>query len=381
MVVKNEGQEIIVTSVNNLASYSLVTQIPSGSVPASLAIDGDKFSCSRTKGSSVTFQVDLMEASIVTGILLTFGEINSTEGDHAVYASNTSSGWKSGTVLYKEKTLPTEIDFFSIFRYLTYVPPGDSYTSFEICEIGVIGCPPTHYGHLCSRSCPKNCKGPCDLESGSCIFGCINGWTGNTCARECPTGQFGKNCSEFCEGCLSRMCSNVDGLCENTTACNPGYIYEEYCNKTCDMWHFGKNCTKNCYCLRGPCNVFTGDCPSGGCKNGWQGESCDEVSTKSGSVAAADNSVISTQIGLFIGGFLLGALTMLATYLLVIIKRKLRTKQGKEKETDKTQSNGQQQYDDVQMENVSSTYQDLMAHQTRPTSNDYDQINTAYVNQ
>ncbi|OPL33394.1 hypothetical protein AM593_10031, partial [Mytilus galloprovincialis] len=309
MVVKNEGQEIIVTSVNNLASYSLVTQIPSGSVPASLAIDGDKFSCSRTKGSSVTFQVDLMEASIVTGILLTFGS-----------------------------------------------------------------CPPTHYGHLCSRSCPKNCKGPCDLESGSCIFGCINGWTGNTCARacnsgrhgencveecsanciipqcnhetgecingckdgwqglnciqKCPTGQFGKNCSEFCEGCLSRMCSNVDGLCENTTACNPGYIYEEYCNKTCDMWHFGKNCTKNCYCLRGPCNVFTGDCPSGGCKNGWQGESCDEVSTKSGSVAAADNSVISTQIGLFIGGFLLGALTMLATYLLVIIKRKLRTKQG-----------------------------------------------------
>lgn len=51
----------------------MVTQIPSGSVPASLAIDGDKFSCSRTKGSSVTFQVDLLEASIVTGILLTFG--------------------------------------------------------------------------------------------------------------------------------------------------------------------------------------------------------------------------------------------------------------------------------------------------------------------
>lgn len=56
-----------------MASYSLVTQIPSGSVPASLAIDGDKFSCSRTKGPSVTFQVDLLEASIVTGILLTFG--------------------------------------------------------------------------------------------------------------------------------------------------------------------------------------------------------------------------------------------------------------------------------------------------------------------
>lgn len=57
----------------------------------------------------------------------------------AVYASNTSSGWKSGTVLYKEKTLPTAISFFAIFRYLTYVPPSDPDTSFEICEIGVLG--------------------------------------------------------------------------------------------------------------------------------------------------------------------------------------------------------------------------------------------------
>lgn len=47
--------------------------------------------------------------------------------------------------------------------------------------IFVIGCPPTHYGHLCNTTCPQNCKGPCDLDVGICKFGCINGWTGNRC--------------------------------------------------------------------------------------------------------------------------------------------------------------------------------------------------------
>lgn len=73
---------------------------------------------------------------VVTCLIL---ERTTTEGDHTVYASNTSSGWKSGTVLYKDKALPTEISFFAIFRYLTYVPPGDRYISLEICEIGVLG--------------------------------------------------------------------------------------------------------------------------------------------------------------------------------------------------------------------------------------------------
>lgn len=51
-----------------------------------------------------------------------------------------------------------------------------------VCKF-LLGCPPAHYGPLCNRSCPQNCKGPCDLESGICIFGCLNGWTGNTCVQ------------------------------------------------------------------------------------------------------------------------------------------------------------------------------------------------------
>lgn len=47
---------------------------------------------------------------------------------------------------------------------------------------------------------------------------------------ECPNGQFGKNCSEFCDGCIARMCDHVDGLCDKTSACRSGYKYSQYCN-------------------------------------------------------------------------------------------------------------------------------------------------------
>lgn len=48
-------------------------------------------------------------------------------------------------------------------------------------NIFVIGCPPTHYGPFCNTTCPPNCEGPCDLKSGICKFGCMNGWTGVNC--------------------------------------------------------------------------------------------------------------------------------------------------------------------------------------------------------
>lgn len=28
------------------------------------------------------------------------------------------------------------------------------------------------------------------------------------------------------------MCDKIDGLCKNTTGCEPGYLYEDYCNKS-----------------------------------------------------------------------------------------------------------------------------------------------------
>lgn len=58
---------------DNMASKRMVSQNPSGSQPASLANDGNKTSCSKTIGKNVTFQVDLMKESIVTGMYIIFG--------------------------------------------------------------------------------------------------------------------------------------------------------------------------------------------------------------------------------------------------------------------------------------------------------------------
>lgn len=49
---------------------------------------------------------------------------------------------------------------------------------------------------------------------------------------ECNSGYYGRNCGEFCGGCISNLCDTFDGLCTNTTGCQAGYLYEEYCNKS-----------------------------------------------------------------------------------------------------------------------------------------------------
>ncbi|CAC5395240.1 unnamed protein product [Mytilus coruscus] len=58
---------------HNMASDGLVWQDPSGYQQANLANDGIKATCSKTKGSTVTFHVDLMAKSIVTGMYIILG--------------------------------------------------------------------------------------------------------------------------------------------------------------------------------------------------------------------------------------------------------------------------------------------------------------------
>ncbi|XP_076072679.1 uncharacterized protein LOC143044511 isoform X2 [Mytilus galloprovincialis] len=360
----------------NLAYDSSVLINPNSRYPGSLANDGSKISCSKTKGPTVTFQVDLKEESIVTGVYILFGEHNTKVGSHTLYASNTSNSWKTGTILFEDQFLPTRINVSAVFRYLTYVPPSQGTSAeLEVCEIGILGCPPSHYGTVCNKLCPGNCNGPCDLETGNCIFGCLNGWIGNKCEQECPFGQFGKNCSEFCHGCISQMCDHVNGLCDNSTACKPGYVYDEYCNTTCIDGLYGSHCRQICspFCLHVPCDRTTGEC-IGGCMSGLQGFNCMQVSVNT---SECDDEVL-TRTGIFSGGILIRIFMTVVVCYVIRKKRQLQNKQSKEKASTKTQScsHDQQHYDDVRMENV-STYQDLRKD---TESSEYDQINTAYIN-
>ncbi|VDI43610.1 Hypothetical predicted protein, partial [Mytilus galloprovincialis] len=200
--------ELCYVAINdNMASESLVSQYPNGSKLANKATDGYKTSCSRTQGLNVMFQVDLKKESIVTGIYITLGELTTNNGMHSVHASNTST-WTNGIELYNENVLPKEIHFNEVFRFLTYLPKiqGSSF-DLELCEIGIIGCPPTHYGPLCNKMCPGTCYGPCDLETGLCIFGCSEGWTGDECEQACLEGTYGKDCRHVCStNCLNPSC-------------------------------------------------------------------------------------------------------------------------------------------------------------------------------
>ncbi|VDI18344.1 Hypothetical predicted protein [Mytilus galloprovincialis] len=235
-------------------------------------------------------------------------------------------------------------------------------------------CDDCFFGTNCSRKC--NClQGPCNWFTGMCPpGGCEKGWQGESCDKGCGEGKFGQNCNDSCDGCISNSCDAIDGLCYNTTGCEPGYYFEEYCNNICDDYYFGNNCTKQChclekpcnnddgicspegckegwhgkscdqacddwyfgnncawkcYCLTGPCNLLTGKCPPGGCQKGWHGVAC-EVST----VTAENKPLMSTHLGLFIGGFLLGILMATTACFLARKRRKLTKKQGKETVTE-----------------------------------------------
>ncbi|XP_071181979.1 cell death abnormality protein 1-like [Mytilus edulis] len=300
----------------NLAYDGVISQIPSGSKPANQANDGNQTSCLETVGTNVRFQVDLNNINIVTNIYLT-SKVNSTVKGlvHKFYASNSSGDPEKGSILYQGEYLPRYLSVSSVFRYFTYIPSIKSaLVHLEICEIGIVGCPSTKYGPLCSKACPENCHGPCELETGRCIFGCSNGWIGVNCEQTCSSGFYGSECLQ--------------------------------------------NCSINC--LISSCLHTTGECV-GGCNSGWTGFDCTQ-----------ETPALQTELN---GAAIGGSIGVVVTVILIMLAGLIIYKKRKEKR--KTQSrNEQQQYEDVRMENE-STYQDLT---TRSTSNEYDQINAAYVN-
>ncbi|CAC5377409.1 PLXND [Mytilus coruscus] len=169
----------------NMASNSLILIHQNVDEQTSLVSDGNIKSCVTTQGSEILVQVDIKEISIVTAIYFNLNVSSALGGNHTIYVSNASSLSENITVIYSGESVPTLINITTVFRYLIYEPPTlTENSSLEICEIGIVGCPPAVYGPLCNITCPMHCRGPCDLENGNCSFGCSNGWSGDRCEKD-----------------------------------------------------------------------------------------------------------------------------------------------------------------------------------------------------
>ncbi|CAG2250517.1 unnamed protein product [Mytilus edulis] len=309
------------TVYNGIAKQS----ISSPSSPANVLIDGITTSCisivSTTSNSYI--QIGNESLIVINGLYLFFGDRNPPAGIHKVYCSNTTDSWADSTVLYNAEYINENIDVFAVCKYIIYIPPIlNGNAQIDICEIEIGGCFYGKYGDSCQLLCPGNCIGPCDLNTGNCLFGCFDGWIGDrcdkacdegkfggqclqdcsanclsspcdhitgqciagcikgwegfNCTEECKKGNFGWNCLETCNGCIRNDCNHISGVCKNDNVCKPGYMHGRYCNQTCEAWQFGTNCNKTCNCLLEPCNPLTGECSDDICQIGWKGDSCDK---------------------------------------------------------------------------------------------------------
>ncbi|KAL4235732.1 hypothetical protein ACF0H5_004124 [Mactra antiquata] len=209
-------------------------------------------------------------------------------------------------------------------------------------------CVPGIYGDKCDRTCPANClectseetctkcqdgyEGDqclcshscnrvgdvtqwCNVSTGTCLKGCVDGKFGEKCDYDCPercsmceqiagkcqscvSGYYGLLCNEECGHCMPEggnvECNKQTGQCIGK--CQDGY-YGLYCNKSCskncnpnvcdkDTGHctyclpgyYGDQCEKNCsqncndWLKQGACDKTTGVCLS--CQEGLYGANC-----------------------------------------------------------------------------------------------------------
>lgn len=114
---------------------------------------------------------------------------------------------------------------------------------FTVCES-------TRYGPTCSLECADSCvNNTCNNYTGSCMYGCQEGFYGYQCDRDCyscptgcdritgecigdcPVGRFGKICNKTCSKDCKNRCNKNNGSC--VEGCVPGNFWD-FCNETCD---------------------------------------------------------------------------------------------------------------------------------------------------
>ena len=65
----------------------------------------------------------------------------------------------------------------------------------------------------------------------------------------------------------------------------------------CNDGYFGMNCAHQCYCRYGACIKATGICPTKGCHQGWQGDTCSagklQISILSKIISSVETTITS----------------------------------------------------------------------------------------
>ncbi|XP_046337957.2 cell death abnormality protein 1-like [Haliotis rufescens] len=115
-------------------------------------------------------------------------------------------------------------------------------------------CNPGYFKTQCQEKCSDTCLNrTCSQNNGTCYYGCVSDWHGDTCAVKCP------------ENCATDKCSRDNGSCAD--GCIDG-SYGQHCNLTC---------SSNCTDMKCSTTYPGGSKPACtlGCKDGVWGDYCD----------------------------------------------------------------------------------------------------------
>ncbi|XP_052793498.1 uncharacterized protein LOC128227230 isoform X2 [Mya arenaria] len=148
----------------------------------------------------------------------------------AAYISNDTMETNSGTVVHlpDSNTIGLIVQFNHAPRVAQYIniKKDGANDVMTICEVEVFGAT-CHSGFYddCKQVC-GNCKQPpCNKIDGYCTGGCAEGFAGDKCDQECPTGRYGDYCSRNCsQHCIAEECHRVNGMCNH--GCKPGYNFQ-----------------------------------------------------------------------------------------------------------------------------------------------------------
>ncbi|XP_052791662.1 multiple epidermal growth factor-like domains protein 6 [Mya arenaria] len=86
-------------------------------------------------------------------------------------------------------------------------------------------CDPGEHGPGCTSHCGhcRDDKTTCNINNGSCPYGCSSGYKEDLCSIRCAPGEFGPNCASNCGYCHdgNTTCDTNKGHCP--TGCAAGY--------------------------------------------------------------------------------------------------------------------------------------------------------------